>query len=89
MVIADFFPDQPGDEALFALYSAADYISYTGLILADNHLQQRQIMSSFGNLPDGAKGRAALRSLQAAPPVLAPAPLNMLMIGETVLILVP
>ena len=26
MVIADFFPDQPGDEALFALYSAADYI---------------------------------------------------------------
>ncbi len=89
MVIADFYPNQPGDEGVFAFYSVADYISYTGLSLADNALQHRQILPSFGPLPDGAKGRAALRQLQTTPPVLAPAPLNMLMIGDAGLILVP
>lgn len=89
MVVADFHPSQPGDEALFALYSPAGYISYTGLWLEAAGLQQRQIMPSFAELPDGAAGVAALRSLQTTSPVLVPAPLNMLMVGATGLILSP
>lgn len=89
MVVADFYPGQPGDEAIFALYSAAGYVSYTGLWWDGTSLMRRQILPGFGNLPDGAEGQAAIRQLQSAPPVLVPAPLNMLMIGETGLIIAP
>ena len=89
MVVADFYPLRPGDEALFALYSAAGYVSYTGLWLDGKSLMQRQILPSFGLLPDGAAGQAAIRQLQTTAPVLVPAPINMLQIGDQGLIISP
>lgn len=89
MVVADFYPRQPGDEALFALYSPAGYVSYTGLSLDGPFLTRRQIIPGFGSLPDGADGLAAIRHLQSTSPSLVPAPLNMLMIGETGLMISP
>jgi hypothetical protein len=89
MVVADFHPDKPGDEAMFAQYSPAGYISYSGLWLDGNLLQTQQISPRFGDFPEGDAALAALRALQAAAPVLAPAPLNMLVIGENGLIMAP
>jgi Domain of unknown function (DUF4153) len=89
MVVADLYPGQPGDEAIFAQYSPVGYISYTGLRLDGNRLDMRQILPIFDASPTGVQAQAELRALQTAPPVLVPAPLNMLKIGEAGLIMVP
>jgi hypothetical protein len=89
MVVADFLPSQPGDEALVAHYNSAGYVTYAGLSLNGNLLQMARILPGIGDLPEGVDGQAAIRALQSVPPVLVPVPLNMLMIGETGLMLVP
>ena len=88
-VVADFHPDRPGDEAMLVLLGPGGYGSYIGLWLDANILQQSQILPSFGALPTEAAAQSLLKTLQTTAPVLAPAPLNMLVIGDAGLIMVP
>ena len=89
MVVADLYPGQPGEEALFAVYSPAGYVSYSGLWLEGKSLVRRQILPGFGQLPEGAAAQDAIRQLQSSAPVLVPAPLNMLQVGDSGLIMLP
>ncbi len=89
MIVADFQPNLPGEEALFVIYSPAQYLSYIGFSLNNGQLQERAIVPAAGAMPSDAKVETVMKSLQTTVPVLVPAPLNMLVIGTSGLILAP
>ncbi|NBE06394.1 DUF4153 domain-containing protein [Paragemmobacter ruber] len=77
-VVADLWPDEPGEEALVLLREASGFIRYEGLGMRAGEVQRRSVAAMSGLLPDQAEGEALIAALQDAPAPVAPTPLNML-----------
>lgn len=89
MVVADFFPQVAGEEAILLLRQSDGYISYDGLVIENGALQRRAVSAPFNLMPDFEAGAALIRDLQKAPPALEPAPINQVRIGDHRLMLTP
>lgn len=80
MVVADFLPSQAGDEAsLFFLTEG--YLQVTPLAQTVDQPAPDWRMLNMA-LPTGAKAEAMIRQLQNTPPLLQPAPLWQLPLGD-------
>ena len=77
-VVADLWPDEPGEEALVILRETPGFVRYEGLGMRGGEVQRRSVVAVSGLLPDQAEGEALIAALQDAPAPVAPAPLNQL-----------
>ena len=86
MVVADFYPAHPGEEALMMTRSVPNFLSFAVLNLGDDGLQSHGVWMVAGNLPQYGAGDAFLAAAQTTPGALSPAPINQLSIGGIALI---
>lgn len=89
MVVADLWTDAPGPEALMVTTDEGGFLNYNGLVLTADGLQSHEVQDRDGFLPDQGEGSEVLVALQAAPPVLEPAPFNQISVGAARLLLWP
>lgn len=87
MLLADFLPDLPGEEALVLLRGPEGFMRYEGLALQGGAVQRRSVAAMTGMLADREAGAALIASLQEGVPGLQPAPVNMLDMAGGVLLL--
>lgn len=78
MIVANFLPSDPGEEALMILLNPeGGYARFEGLSFRDGLLQRRGVWSTGASqLPTYDEAAKLIAGLQAAPPSMAPAPLN-------------
>ena len=89
LVVADLWTDLPGPEALMVTTDEGGFLNYNGLVLTADGLQSHAVQDRDGFLPDQGEGSDVLVALQAAPPVLEPAPMNQISVGAARLLLWP
>ena len=89
LVVADFWPDVPGDEALSLRRMTGGWIAAEGLVLREGRLDRFAVGTPGGTLPDLAEGEALIARLQAGPPALSPVRMNQLGAGEAGLLILP
>lgn len=93
LVLADFWPEVPGDEALLLSAQEGGWLMNTGFVLTEGRWTAGGQTMNFGmNLGLGmALGEAErlVARLQAGPPVLRAVPLNMLDNGSGGIMLIP
>lgn len=90
MVVADLWTDLPGPEALMITTDEGGFLNYNGLVpTADGGLQSHAVQDRDGFLPDQGEGSDLLSALQAAAPVLEPAPFNQISVGAARLLMLP
>ncbi|MFT4152010.1 MAG: DUF4153 domain-containing protein [Paracoccaceae bacterium] len=90
MVIADFWPAVPGEEALFVGLRADGTAGFDGFALVDGLLSRPDVARADGGvLPAAEDARALIRALQEAPPPLSAAPLNQVRLPQGGVILRP
>ena len=89
MVVADLWTDLPGAEALMVTADEGGFLNYNGLVLTADGLQSHAVQDRDGFLPDQGEGSDVLVALQAAPPVLEPAPLHQIRVGAARLLMLP
>lgn len=89
MVVADLWTDIPGPEALMVTAADGGLLNYIGLQMTADGLQIHGVQNFDGFLPDQGEGGDVLVALQAAPPVLEPAPLNQIRVGAARLLMLP
>lgn len=89
LVVADFWPDVPGDEVLSLRRMPGGWIMTEGLVPREGRLDRFSVGSPGGVLPDGVEGEALIARLQAGPPVLSPVRLNQLGVGAAGLMILP
>lgn len=82
MLVADFLPDLPGNEALLILHAAGGYLSYQGLGLAGDSLTVLQVDMSGGALPNFDSGEVMMQNLQSEAPRTRPVPRNEVILPE-------
>ena len=87
IVLADFLPDLPGEEALVVLRGPEGFLRYEGLALQGGGVQRRSVGAMTGMLADREAGAALIAALQDGLPALRPAPVNMLDMAEGILLL--
>jgi peptidoglycan hydrolase-like protein with peptidoglycan-binding domain len=82
MIIADLLPEEPGDEAVIGWYYSRDgtygYATYEAVYVRDGFLQRRGVAGPIPGDGVAANDAAFMTALQAGPPVIKPAPLNMI-----------
>lgn len=76
MVVADLLPQAPGEEAILALWQGSGFASFEGLVQGRGRYES--IARRPGGMPFGEEAAALIREWQAAPPAIAPAPINAL-----------
>ena len=76
LVVADFLPDRPGQEALLLLGSEGGYVTYLGYALDGGTLTSLSVDSGSGALANDEDGLRLIAELQAAMPGLRPVPRN-------------
>ncbi len=77
MVVADLWPDAPGEEAIYASVRPGGALTIMGLARQDDGTIPRQVARTDGAPPAyGAAARALISAWQAAPPPLSSARLN-------------
>ncbi len=86
-VVADLWPNEPGEEALVLLREPSGFIRYEGLGMNAGQVQRRSVAALAGVLPDRAEGEALIAALQDAPAALTPAPMNILGVAGGILLL--
>lgn len=84
MVVGDFLPLLPGEEAIIAV-RLQGYLMQEGLSEVDGFVQRR----SVALLQGAADADALLAALQAGPPVLSPAAINQIAVGGATLVISP
>lgn len=89
MIVGDFWPHAPGDEALVLLLRDGGALDVTGFGWRDGLSERRYVSPLEGRLPEGAEAVALLRRLAETPPEIVPVPLNALRLGDAVLPLLP
>ena len=89
MVVADFWPDVPGDEAIVLRRMPGSWVNAEGFGLRDGLMDRHGVSSILGLSLDLAGGDALIESLQKGPPVLAPVRMNQLGAGDEGLIILP
>ncbi|MEO6301188.1 MAG: DUF4153 domain-containing protein [Paracoccaceae bacterium] len=78
LVVADFLPANPGDEAMLIARSGDGYMTTEGFAVVDGDLQRRSLTSYNGAMPEFDRGAALIAGLQKAMPPLTAVPLNQL-----------
>lgn len=81
MVVADFLEAVPGDEAMIVFLADADRPNQFAFRMTEAGAIPMAVVWSSGGRPPSDGGAALIGALQAAPPALVPAPINMLEIG--------
>jgi hypothetical protein len=89
MVIADFSPLYPGNEAILVLRDVTGYISYEAFVQIEGAVERRSVSSIKGFLPYDEGGAELIAQMQAAPPKISPAPINQITLGDRNLIISP
>lgn len=89
MVIADFMGFYPGNEAILVLRDAGDSTRYEALVQIGETVERRSVSALKGYLPYDETGAALIAQLQATPPILTPAPLNQISVGDRSLVIFP
>lgn len=89
MVVADINQIYEGNEALVVLRDFGDSIRYEALVRVNSSVERRTVSTLTGYLPYDAAGAQIITEMQAAPPVLAPIPLNQVMVGTRGLTIFP
>lgn len=89
MVIADFWPNTPGDEAMVVTSDVGGYLNYSGLVLDAGGLQQKSVISLSGQMPDQADRPATILALQTAAPKLQAVPMQMISVEQTGVFIAP
>ncbi|MEZ5755451.1 MAG: DUF4153 domain-containing protein [Paracoccaceae bacterium] len=87
MLLADFLPDLPGEEALVLLRGPEGFMRYEGLAMQGGAVQRRSVAAMTGLLADREAGAALIADLQDGLPLLRPAPVNMLDVAGGILLL--
>lgn len=82
LAIADLWPAEPGEEAVFIARDSAGWVEAWGLGLQAGTPVLRPVFRMNGAPIDPDTGLALLRSLQDAPPVVSAAPLNRIGRGD-------
>jgi hypothetical protein len=78
MVLTDFLPAQPGQEAVL-IYRYSDFgVDQLAFQMAEGGPQQVRTFWQSGAVPSGDAALALIRAWQTAAPPLVPAPINML-----------
>jgi hypothetical protein len=82
MVVADLLPDVPGDEMVIGLYYSYDgssgYANYEMIYRSDGVLQRRSVLPPILAPGISLDDVSIMTALQSAPPVIKPAPLNVI-----------
>lgn len=89
MVIADINQTYSGNEAMIVLRDTGDFMRYEALVRVNGALERRSVSPLSGYLPYDAAGAEIIAQMQAAPPELAPVPLNQIKVGARGLTIFP
>lgn len=89
LVVADFWPEVPGDEMLSLRRMTGGWIAAEGLVVREGRLDRYSVGTPGGTLPELTEGEALIERLQAAPPVLSPVRMNQLGAGDGALLILP
>ncbi len=89
MVIANLMPEDPGEDAILVQRQADGYLNYESFSLDGGAVQRRGVTALSGSLPQFDEGAALIRTWQAQPPAVTPAPINQLTLPKGGLILLP
>lgn len=89
MVVADFWPDVAGDEAIVVRRMPGGWVHAEGFGLRYGVMDRHGVSSILGLSLDLAGGEDLIETLQKAPPVLAPVRMNQLGQGDDGLIILP
>lgn len=82
LVVANFLPETPGEEALLIARNRDGYMMLQGFSFAEGQLRWHSVTSYQGNLPGYDQGTALIDSLQKAPAPLAAMPLMQMKLPE-------
>lgn len=88
MVVGDFQPATPGEEALVVLHDATGYSRYLGFARWGDTVIGQNVIGVQGPLRD-LDSRAVIPGLQDGAPQLEPAPMNQLWLGPRAVMLIP
>ena len=89
MVVADFTTIHNGNEAMVVLRDADDVMRYEALVQIGGTVERRAVSTLSGYLPYDASGAEVIGQIQAAPPIISPAPLNQITVGARSLVIFP
>lgn len=89
LVVADFWPDRPGAEALSVRRMPGGWINAEGLVAVGGQVERFGVATASGPLTDPVASEALIERLQAAPPVLSPVRMNQLGAGGEGLMILP
>lgn len=90
LVVADFIPETPGDEAMLIARSSDGYMVMEGFDFTAGGLMRRAVTSYGGNLPEFDAGAALIDQLQKGPAPISAVPLNQLAVpGQPGLVFAP
>ncbi len=90
LVVADFLPDQAGEEAMLFTRSSDGYLTSEGFDFATGTLRRRGLTSYDGSLPEFDGAAALIDQLQHAAAPLKALPLNALALpGQPALVFAP
>jgi len=88
MVVADLIPGRPGEEAVIGVWGEG-WGNLYGLNESENQISTRELVGLDGQRLYGDEIKNLLQEWQKTPPVLAPAGLNQLGVGEKGLLMMP
>lgn len=89
MVIADFSPVNPGNEAIIVLRDTGDAMRYEAFVQIDGTVERRTVSTLNGYLPYDETGAEMIAQLQASPPKITSVPLNQISVGGRSLLIFP
>lgn len=80
LVVADFLPATPGDEAMLIARSNAGYLVMEGFGFDGDTLLRRAITAYAGTVPGYDEGAALIEDLQKGPAAVSTVPLNQIVV---------
>ena len=89
MVVADFSPLYPGNEAILVMRSPEGYSSYEAFVQINGVVERRTVSAIKGFLPYDDAVADIIAQMQAAPPMISAAPINQMTVGERSLTIFP
>ena len=89
MVLADFSPVNPGNEAIIVLRDTGDAMRYEAFVQIDETVERRTVSTLNGYLPYDETGAEMIAQLQASPPKITSVPLNQISVGGRSLLIFP
>lgn len=89
MVVADFIPDTPGNEAILVVRDGNQSMQYQAFVQINGVVEIRSASTIAGYLPYDPTADAIIAQMQSAPPVVTAVPLNQIIAGGHSLVILP